>query len=170
MIIRCISGFQSGVDIGAIRAAASVGLPTGGWMTRGFLTENGPRPEYAELYGAQEHESPDYPPRTEANVRASDVTIWFGPGDSAGYWCTRKAAERLNKPFWEVGKDQASIATPKDLAAFLRRDEEIIRAINCAGSRESKKPGVERRTFEFLVRTFRALETAAVGRCSNMED
>ena len=30
------------------------GVPTGGWMPKGFLTEDGPRPEFAEQYGAAE--------------------------------------------------------------------------------------------------------------------
>lgn len=125
-------------------------------MPRGFLTEYGPRPEYARLYGAREHESSEFPPRTEANVRDAEVTIWLGPGDSAGYWCTRKAAERLGKPFWEVGKDQSSIQTPKDLAIFLRRDG--FRVLNFAGSRESKQPGIQQRTERFLRAVFGILQ------------
>lgn len=38
---KIISGFQSGSDIGGIKAGKTFGLETGGWMPKGFLTENG---------------------------------------------------------------------------------------------------------------------------------
>jgi hypothetical protein len=79
MLERVISGFQTGADIAGIYAARAHGIPTGGAMPRGFLTEEGPRPEFAELYGAVELPSSSYPARTERNVRDSDGTIWFGP-------------------------------------------------------------------------------------------
>lgn len=53
--IRIISGGQTGVDQAALRAAKRVGLPTGGWMPKGFLVEYDFRPDFAELYGMQEH-------------------------------------------------------------------------------------------------------------------
>jgi hypothetical protein len=34
-------------------------------MPLGFLTEDGPRPEFADLYGAREMPTPDYRARTE---------------------------------------------------------------------------------------------------------
>ena len=51
-IKKIISGFQTGADIGGILAAKRLGLETGGTMPKGFRTEDGPRPEFAELYGA----------------------------------------------------------------------------------------------------------------------
>jgi hypothetical protein len=48
MLEHVISGFQIGVDQGAMRAAKAAGIPTGGAMPKGFLTEDGPRPEFAE--------------------------------------------------------------------------------------------------------------------------
>lgn len=54
---RVISGGQSGVDQAALRAARAAGIPTGGSMPRGFLTEDGPRPDFAELYGLVELDS-----------------------------------------------------------------------------------------------------------------
>lgn len=76
-IEKVISGGQTGADQAAWRAAKRFGLATGGWMPKGFLTEDGPRPGYAELYGAREHEFAWYPPRTRANVRDSDATVVF---------------------------------------------------------------------------------------------
>lgn len=156
MIEMVCSGFQSGADIGAIKAAHAAGIRTTGYLPKGFKTEYGPKPEYAALYGAMEHPDESYPPRTAANVELADVTVWFGPGDSSGYWCTRKAAERLGKPFWEVAKDQTSIQLPKDLVMFLKRDG--VKSINCAGSRGSKAPDLEARVERFLAAVFRLMQ------------
>lgn len=159
MIEVVVSGFQDGADIGAILAARAAGIATSGWMPLGFKTEQGGRPEYARLYGAMEHQSPEYPPRTAANVEMADVTAWFGPGDSSGYWCTRKACERLGRPFWEVATCQSSIRTPAEFAAFVRRDG--VRRLNCAGSRASKQPDLEKRVERFLGAVFRILQKEA---------
>jgi hypothetical protein len=52
MLDKTISGGQTGADQAAWRAAKAHAIATGGWMPKGFLTEDGPRPEFAELYGA----------------------------------------------------------------------------------------------------------------------
>jgi putative molybdenum carrier protein len=75
MIERILSGGQTGADQAGWRAARSAGIPTGGWMPSGFLTEDGPRPEFAELYGAVETVSGGYRRRTEANVCDRDATV-----------------------------------------------------------------------------------------------
>jgi hypothetical protein len=51
MLDRIITGGQTDADQAAWRAAKAFGIPTGGWMPLGFLTEAGARPEFAELYG-----------------------------------------------------------------------------------------------------------------------
>jgi hypothetical protein len=155
---RVISGFQTGADIAAIKAAKECGIPTSGWMPRGFLTETGPRPEYAQLYGAREHKSSTYPPRTYANVFDADATVWFGSLDTLGYRCTKTAIEQkfitkqLDRMFWcRVTEDDR----PSDLTDWIRRHG--VRTLNCAGSRESKSPGIERWVYEFLCEVFRLL-------------
>jgi hypothetical protein len=45
-------------------------------MPLGFLTEAGPRPDFAGLYGATELAG-GYPDRTRANARDSDVADWI---------------------------------------------------------------------------------------------
>src|SRR4051794_34804286 len=90
MLERIVSGGQTRADQAGWRAARAAGIPTGGGMTRGYLTEapNGrgdePHPEFADLYGAGEMPSNRYAARTEANARDSDATIWFGHTDSSG--------------------------------------------------------------------------------------
>src|SRR3954452_16183504 len=102
MLEQIISGGQTGADQAAWRAAIASGLATGGWMPLGFLTEDGPRPEFAELYGAKETTRADYRQRTEANVRDSGATVWLGPTGSPGYKATSWACRGLNNELFLV--------------------------------------------------------------------
>jgi Circularly permutated YpsA SLOG family len=92
MLERVISGGQTGADQAGWRAA---GIPTGGWMPLGFLTEDGPRPEFAELYGAVETSSAAYPPRNRMNAQAGDGTLWLGDVGSLGARTTLAACRAL---------------------------------------------------------------------------
>jgi hypothetical protein len=66
MLGLVVTGGQTGADQGGWRAARAAGIPTGGWMTRGFLTEtpdgrgDESHPEFAGLYGAHELPSTRY--------------------------------------------------------------------------------------------------------------
>jgi hypothetical protein len=81
--MKIISGGQIGADIAALQSAKEVGYETGGWMPKGFLTKNGPKPEYAEMYGMIETADGGYPVRTRLNVGNSDVTIRYGSNFSS---------------------------------------------------------------------------------------
>ena len=63
MLEKIVTGGQTGADQAGWRAAGACGIPTGGWMPKGFLTEDGPRPEFATLYDAREIPTTAYPPR-----------------------------------------------------------------------------------------------------------
>jgi hypothetical protein len=152
MLERVVTGGQTGVDQAGWRAAKACGIPTGGWMTRGFLTEDGPRPEFAELFGAAELASLNYPIRTRANARDSDATIWIGDPDSPGGQTTLDACERLGRPVLEV---LDGFTLPSEVAAWIEAEE--IRILNVAGSRESRAPGIGARAEAFLVAVFRRL-------------
>jgi hypothetical protein len=151
MLERVVSGGQTGVDQAAWRAARRCGIPTGGRMPRGWLTEDGPRPEFAALYGASEHESPEYPARTEANVLAADATLWIGGGDSAGFDCTIGACRRHARPYLIADLDR----DPHDVAAWIVASG--LRTINVAGNRESTSSGIGERAERHLVDVLRRL-------------
>jgi hypothetical protein len=68
MLDKIITGGQTGADQTGVRSAKAFGIPTGGFMPLGFRTEDGPRPEFAELYGAVVTATDNYCVRTEANV------------------------------------------------------------------------------------------------------
>lgn len=148
--LQIISGGQTGVDIAALRAAKGLGIPTGGWMPKNFLTEDGRRPEYAGLYGMQEMDTYDYPARTRKNVEESDITIWLNidyDNKSLGYFCTRKAAKEHCKKCIEVGM---ILDRPHHLVSKILEDESRPNILNIAGPRESSRPGIEDRAFEWL--------------------
>jgi Circularly permutated YpsA SLOG family len=79
---RIISGGRTGADQAGWRTAQACGIPTGGRMPRGFLTEDGPRPERADLYGARARLTSSDPERTGADGRDSDGMPGLGRGAS----------------------------------------------------------------------------------------
>lgn len=99
---KVISGGQRGADQAGLAAARDLGLETGGWVPKGWITLNGANPTLAKL-GCVEHTSSKYAPRTYSNVKDSDGTIRlaydFG---TPGELCTLKAIEFYNKPHFDI--------------------------------------------------------------------
>lgn len=150
---KIISGGQTGADQGGLEGALYLGLETGGWMPKGFLTEDGPRPDFEERYGLREHRSPKYPPRTAANVRDSQATAWFGRTGSPGFHCTRSACAKYGRPFRVIESAEA-------LRAFVAEFNVVV--LNVAGNRESKNPGLRDRVVNLIREAFaRPTELAA---------
>ncbi len=154
MLVKVISGGQTGADIGGVKAAKLAGLKTGGTMPKGFKTLEGPRPEYAALFGMTEHASPNYPPRTHQNAKDSDGTVRFAANFStSGEICTLTGVRKSGKELFDV----AILGTvqPKELAAWLV--EKKITVLNVAGNSERSAPGIEEFVMAFLGETFEIL-------------
>ncbi len=154
MLEKILSGRQTRADQAAWRAANAYGIATGGWMPKGFLTEEGPRPEFAVLYAALEMPTSDYPSRTEQNVRDSHATLWFGTTDTPGAKVTIDACERIARPHLLVIPG-VEIRPSRD-ASWLSSQPSIT-VLNIAGNRESKASGIGRRVEHFLLELFRQL-------------
>lgn len=151
---RMISGGQTGADRGALAAAKATGIPTGGWMPRGFRAQDGPRPEFAVLYGLREHPSDRYPPRTALNVKESDATLRFATDwESPGEALTRSLCERYGRPRLDV--TPGGPVTPAEVAAWLAANG--ARTLNVAGNTERTSPGIEDFVTAFLGEVFRLL-------------
>src|SRR5262245_4392293 len=90
MIERVVSGGQTGADQAGLAVAKRLGIPTGGCMPRGWLTEAGPRPDLAVEYGLEETGTAAYSERTERNVLLADGTVVFGDARSIGSMLTIK--------------------------------------------------------------------------------
>lgn len=159
---KVISGGQTGADQAGILAAAEWGEPngayiiTGGWMPKGWRTENGSEPQWRE-YGLQEHPLPTFPPRTRKNVEESDGTLRmaydFG---SAGERLTRKLCIELGKPFFDIVIREDIKPDPRETAEWINSMH--IRTLNVAGNRESTYPGIGRRAKLYLLDVFYWLE------------
>lgn len=171
MIGRVISGFQSGADIAGIRAAKAAGIATGGWLPKGYLTEDGPRPEYLELYGAKEYPggttvASRYRVRAIANVKDSDATLCFFNGQHALSTSTLNAqadCKQFNRLFRPVGiqfGSQRETVSPRDTpavtAAWLVDNRVCV--LNVAGSRESKRVGIQAAVERYLAEVFRIMQ------------
>lgn len=133
MVNKVISGFQRGADIAGVRTAKKFGIKTGGTMPKGFRTLDGPKPEYKELYGMEEHSSPDYPPRTKKNVQDSDGTIRFAFNfHTYGEKCTLKAIKKLNKPHFDV---YLNVPKENKLSKCIKwLEDNNIKVLNVAGN------------------------------------
>jgi hypothetical protein len=152
MLERIVSGGQTGADQAEWRAAKALGIATGGWMAPGFPTEDGPRPDFAGLYGAAELAAGGYPQRTRANARDSDATIWFGDSESPGGRTTLRACAKLGRPVFLVIE---GLTRPSDVAAWIEAEE--VRVLKVAGNRESTAPGIGERVERFMLEVLRRL-------------
>jgi hypothetical protein len=125
----------------ALRAAKAAGLETGGWMPRGWLTEECPRPEFGELFGMTECAEPGSRARTWANVRDSDATLCIlGSPEAArspGMATTQKALAHYRRlSYWVMVGDMR----PEQAADWIRQHD--IAVLNVADNRESGAPGI----------------------------
>jgi hypothetical protein len=154
MLDRVISGGQTGPDQAGWRAARACGLATGGWMPLGFLTEAGPCPEFAELYGAVELPTADDPARTRKNVEDSDGTIWFGSLESRAFRTTHGATLRKS-PAYPLLIVHTGATTPSHVVTCIRMNK--IRVLNVAGNPESSSPGIGERVERFMLAVLRKL-------------
>jgi Circularly permutated YpsA SLOG family len=146
MLTKVITGGQTGADQAAWRAARAAGLETGEWMPAGFLTEDGSRPEFADLYGAAETSSASYPPRARMNVQAGDGTLWLGNVGSLGARATLAACRKAGKPWLEVVPGSTD---PSTVAAWVV--DQGIRVLNVAGNRESSSSGIGEQAERFMI-------------------
>lgn len=142
LLKKIISGGQTGADQGGLYVAHELGLTTGGWMPKFYLTDDGLRPDLAEAFGLEEHKLASYPPRTEANVKDSDGTLVFGRSTSSGSQLTIRYCREHHKPcfqqYWVFGHDWRD--QPAKFRAWLQIHR--IVTLNVAGNRESQNPGI----------------------------
>jgi hypothetical protein len=133
MVVKIISGGQSGADQGGLYGARDVGIPTGGFAPYSFLTEGGSAPWLSTKFGLEDS-GVGYRERTEKNVKASDITLWFGTSSgSAGFWATRNAAMKFGKIFKET-----KTIDIRELSVLMDR----YKVVNIAGNRESHNKGI----------------------------
>jgi hypothetical protein len=148
---KIISGGQTGADLGGLHAAKILGLETGGFIPKGFLTEDGPNPSLAE-FGIVETSSKDYPIRTKMNVQYADATIIFSPSFSRGSALTEKLAKASGKPYLLIKDLNSESDCVTKVFEFLVKHSPTT--INIAGNRESKSPGIQKKVIKILTVSF----------------
>ncbi|MEW5980171.1 MAG: putative molybdenum carrier protein [Acidobacteriota bacterium] len=125
---------QTGADRAALDAASEAGIPHGGWIPKGRLTEAGPLPERYQL---KEMLTGSYEARTEKNVVDSDGTLIFSHGPlNGGSALTRSLAKKHGKPWIHLDLDQMTAAQAAQGVMFWVRGKGI-RVLNVAGPRVS---------------------------------
>lgn len=158
MITKVVSGFQTGADIGGIKAAHCANIPTGGFMPKGFKTLAGAKPEYAKKYGAVEHVSSGYKERTWDNVQQADATFRFAKNfSSPGEKCTLNAIKNWGKPYLDFHIQDGKLTCGKlvchhDIVLYAGDwlDVHGVKILNVAGNAESTCPGIEMLVWDFL--------------------
>ena len=146
-IKKIISGGQTGADQAGLDVAIKHGLPHGGAIPKGRLTEDGVLPD---KYKLEEMTTKSYPKRTEKNVVDSDGTVIFTHGKLiGGSLLTRKKAVEHVKPVIHLDMDKLSVEDAVDLLKGFM-DENGIEVLNVAGSRASKDSEIYGKTLEVV--------------------
>lgn len=118
-----ISGGQTGIDQLGLEIASKYGIPTGGFIAPGFMTEDGERPQLGEKYGICEMSEGGSIKRTKANVENSDATVVFGDIESPGSKLTLKHA---------IKKGKATLINPDATALLKFLSEHHVTVLNVA--------------------------------------
>lgn len=141
---KIISGGQTGVNRAALDVALELGILCGGWCPKDRKAEDGP----IDLrYPLKETSSPNYPHRTEKNLREANGTLILTKGPvEGGTSLTVQLAVEYNKPYLIIDLDK------KIESSVVREwgEKNKIKILNVAGPRESKIPGIHGMAVEFL--------------------
>jgi hypothetical protein len=147
LVVKIVSGGQTGADRAALDWAISHGVPHGGWCPSGRVAEDG---AIGTQYQLNEAIGGGYRRRTRLNVEHSDGTLILNLDQlDGGTLETKRLAERLKKPFHVVQLDLgATDPLARGATTWLRLHG--VHVLNVAGPRESKRPGIYAATFAFL--------------------
>ena len=153
LISKIVSGGQTGVDRGALEAALDLDFPYGGYIPKGRRAEDGMVP--LKFAAMTEDTRKDYLHRTELNVINSDATLILSrtKEQTGGTKRTIEFCEKHGRPYWIENPDSPS-ETDRGLE-FIYWIEATLQwgcTINVAGPKETKAPGIERATYQYIKR------------------
>lgn len=150
-MIKIISGGQTGVDRASLDAAIDLGLECGGFCPKGRRSEDGIIPT---KYPLTETSTDQYPERTELNVKSGDGTlVVIDREPDKGTSLTISLCKLYHKPY--LIADLARENAETEVIHWI--EENKIDILNVAGNRESVSPGINIRTYKFLVTIFSKL-------------
>lgn len=147
MVIKVISGGQTGVDQAALDAAIASEVNHGGWLPAGRITEAGP---LSTRYNLVEMKTKSYSKRTRKNVMESDATLIISRGQlSGGSALTAAIASELRKPCLhldlQVYDNTKAVTVVKSWLQDYSTD-----VLNVAGPRASSDTSIYRDAYDIL--------------------
>ena len=153
LMLKIVSGGQTGVDRAALDVAIERGLAYGGWCPKGGWAEDMPNPPGLLSAYPDLRETPESDPsqRTEWNVRDSDKLMVLiesaGLSVSEGTRLAIDTAKKLGKPniVINIDGDGGGVLA----AGFIGAGQGPL-ALCIAGPRESEAPGIYAKTRAFL--------------------
>ena len=119
--LKIVSGGQTGVDRGALKAAIDLGLPWGGWAPKGWRSEDGAiPPKYRSEM--KECASANYLVRTRKNVVDSHATLIITNTYplSGGTLKTRHITEEAMRSHFVVSLTEEDAVGKVQLKAYRR--------------------------------------------------
>ena len=150
VLLKIVSGGQTGVDQAALEAAIAMGVEHGGWCPAGRRSERGRIPDSFQLRETRER---NYVVRTEKNVIDSDATmILFRHELSGGTLLTERLTLKHDRPVLcvDLSIDDAFEESIDRIKDWLQRFQ--VKTLNVAGPRESTSRGIQVQAEEFLKR------------------
>ena len=159
MKVKVISGGQTGADLAGLWAAKLVGIPTGGFAPKNWLTTIGNFPSLGSKFGLVEHKE-SYRGRTISNLRSSDLTIVCSSKFEGGTRLTINQCKKFDVPLEIVPFDPELLIVDREkvklVADALRRKslfkEEVI--LNVAGNSTRSSQRAFEFTFKFCCALF----------------
>ena len=144
MVIKVISGGQTGVDRAALDVAMENDIACGGWCPKGRQAEDGP---IDAKYPLVETDTLSVQQRTQNNVRDSDGTLILSSGPlGGGTLKTAAIATRMKKPLLVV-----NLAEKPDMESVVKWVEKAnVKVLNVAGPRASESPDIYQKAHAFL--------------------
>lgn len=148
--LKIISGGQTGVDQGALDFALDNNFECGGYCPKGRKSEMGIIPY---KYPVIEIESEEYIDRTRKNIIESDGTLIIKDSLDLmqGTKETIKFCKRLSKAYLVININTEKI-DKLNFDDWLTQNN--IKVLNIAGNRESENPGIQGKTYLFLIELF----------------
>lgn len=139
MLIKIISGGQTGADRAALDVAIELGIPHGGWVPKGRKTEDG---RLGEKYMLKETTAIDYAQRTEFNILDSDATLIISHGKiKGGTALTQQLAAKHHRPCLHIDLDTIEVYQAIEIIDTWINTRGI-QVLNVAGPRSSEDPHI----------------------------
>jgi hypothetical protein len=157
LLVKIVTGGQTGVDRAALDVAVASGIGYGEWCPRGGWAEDFPEPPGVRTKFPRLKETPlaDPAQRTAWNIRDSDAVLILvadaGMSISAGTGLAARLAEQEGKPTLvvDLGRSDVAASASKWLGTQRQRFGEGLR-LGIGGPRESETPGIYDRARAFL--------------------